>query len=51
LRNEELISSINVDLADFSMGMTIELPLLAYVNVGGRMRGTRPVCGYGKINK
>jgi hypothetical protein len=43
LKNEELISGVNVDLADFLQGMSMEAHLVACANVGGRMRGTQPV--------
>jgi hypothetical protein len=45
LKNEELVAGINVDLADFLQGMSMQVPLFACVNVGGRMRETQPICG------
>jgi hypothetical protein len=45
LKTEELVSGINVDLAEFLQGMSIKIPLVACVNVGARMRRTQPVCG------
>jgi hypothetical protein len=47
LKNEELTSGINADLADFlqDMGVAAENPVFVCVNVGERMRGTQPVCG------
>jgi hypothetical protein len=32
-------------MADFPQNMSMGQPLFACVNVGGRMRGTQPVCG------
>jgi hypothetical protein len=45
LKDEEEVSGINSGLADFMQGMSfaIDNPVFVYVNVGERMRGTRPV--------
>jgi hypothetical protein len=45
LKNEEEVAGINADLVDFLQEMRISSPLFGCVNVGGRMRGTHPVCG------
>jgi hypothetical protein len=47
LKNEEQISGISVGLGDFLQGMSMEVHLVACVSVsvGGRMRGTQPLCG------
>jgi hypothetical protein len=45
LKNEEEVSRINSDLADDLQYMQMDTQLFACSNVGGRMRGTQPVCG------
>jgi hypothetical protein len=45
LENEEEVAGINADLADLLQEMKMDTTLFACVNVGGRMRGTQPVCG------
>jgi hypothetical protein len=45
LKKEEMISSINVEMPDFMMGVVVEVSIVACVNFGERMRGTQPVCG------
>jgi hypothetical protein len=45
LKNEELISGIDVEMAEFLREMSMEAPLLACVNVSGRIRATQRICG------
>jgi hypothetical protein len=40
-----LISSINIEMPDFMMGVSMEVQMVACVNVGERRRGTQPACG------
>jgi hypothetical protein len=47
LKNEEEVSGINSGLADFLVGLSVEVenPVFVCVNVRERMRGTQPICG------
>jgi hypothetical protein len=45
LKNEEEVSGINADLADFLQEMSMTTPLCACVNVGGYM------CGHQKADR